>query len=99
MSVRLANIDSTSSWDGKAESRSSEEDNSLIGAVLKDRCLFAAEGKRGLLNLPMKWARDTEADTDFRSEEVSQVALKSHESLPLLPPLHNCRLEARWRLS
>jgi hypothetical protein len=28
----------------------------------------------------------TEEDTDFRSEEVSQVALKSHRSLPLLPP-------------
>jgi hypothetical protein len=76
MSARLASIDSTSSWDGKAESRSSQGDISLIGGVLKDRCLFAAEGKRGLLNLPMKWARDTEEDTDFRSEEVSQVARK-----------------------
>jgi hypothetical protein len=31
----------------------------------------------------------TDEDTDFRSEEVSQVALKSHQSLPLLPPIHN----------
>jgi hypothetical protein len=32
---------------------------------------------------------DTDEDTDFRSEEVSQVALKSYQSLPLLPPIHN----------
>ena len=31
----------------------------------------------------------TEEDTDFISEEVSQVALKSHRSLPLLPPIYN----------
>jgi hypothetical protein len=31
----------------------------------------------------------TEEDTDFRSEEVSQVAVKSDRSLPLLPPIYN----------
>ena len=41
--------------------------------VLEDRCLFAADGERGLLNLPTKRARDTEEDTDFRSEEPSAL--------------------------